>query len=92
MKEFNKSSLSMQTLNDRFASYIERVYFLERQNKLFEAQLRQLSVKYESKLGDLYTNEVRRLKLMIESLTTEKTAIDDEVEHMRRDVNELKNE
>jgi len=79
-------------LNNRFASYIERVRFLEQQNKLLEAQLRQLSVKYESKLGDLYANEVRRLKALIDSLNTDKALIDAELDHMRQDVNDLRRE
>ncbi|CAK8685300.1 glial fibrillary acidic protein-like [Clavelina lepadiformis] len=82
----------LKGLNNRFASYIERVRFLEQQNKLLEAQLRQLSVKYESKLGELYASEVRRLKAIIDSLNTDKALIDAELDHMRQDVNDLKRE
>ena len=66
--------------------------FLEQQNKLLEAQLRQLSVKYDSKLPDLYANEVRRLKSLIDSLHTDKALIDAELDHMRDDVDDLKRE
>jgi len=81
-----------QGLNNRFASYIERVRFLEQQNKLLEAQLRQISVKYDSRLGDLYASEVRRLKTMIDNLNTDKALVDGELDHMRQDVNNLKQE
>lgn len=79
-------------MNNSFASYIERVRFLEQQNKLLEAQLRQLSVKYDSKLGDLYASEVRRLKSMIDSLNTDKALIEAELDHLNQDVSDLKNE
>ncbi|XP_078483026.1 intermediate filament protein IF-C [Ciona intestinalis] len=82
----------LKGLNNRFASYIERVRFLEQQNKLLEAQLRQLSVKYESKLGELYASEVRRLKAIIDSLNTDKALIDAELDHMRQDVTDLRRE
>uniref|UniRef100_H2ZP54 IF rod domain-containing protein n=1 Tax=Ciona savignyi TaxID=51511 RepID=H2ZP54_CIOSA len=82
----------LKGLNNRFASYIERVRFLEQQNKLLEAQLRQLSVKYESKLGELYASEVRRLKSIIDSLNTDKALIDAELDHMRQDVSDLRRE
>nr|CAD10678.1 intermediate filament protein C [Molgula oculata] len=82
----------LKGLNNSFASYIERVRFLEQQNKLLEAQLRQLSVKYDSKLGDLYASEVRRLKSILDSLNTDKALIEAELDHLNQDVSDLKNE
>lgn len=83
---------NLQSLNNRFASYIERVRYLEQQNKLLEAQLRQLSVKYDSQLDELYVSEVRRLKTFIDSLKTDRTLIEAELEHMQNDVADLKRE
>jgi len=80
----------LKGLNNRFASYIERVRFLEQQNKLLEAQLRQQSVRHVSKLGDLYNNEVRRLKSIVDNTKTEKILIEHEVAEMRKDVQKLK--
>lgn len=60
---FNEKE-ELKGLNNSFAGYIERVRFLEQQNALLEAQLRQRSVKYGSKLPDLYTNEVEDWKLL----------------------------
>lgn len=79
-------------MNNRFASYIERVRFLEQQNLVLEAQLRQLSVKYESQLDDLYSSEVRRLKSFLDALKTDRALIETEVEQMQSDVGDLKSE
>jgi len=80
----------LKGLNNRFASYIERVRFLEQQNKLLEAQLRQQAVRHKSKLGDLYNREVRRLKSIVDNLKTEKVLIEHEGAAMRKDVAKLK--
>jgi len=82
----------LKGLNNSFAGYIERVRFLEQQNALLEAQLRQRSVKYDSKLPDLYTNEVRRLETIIDSLHSDKALIDVEIDQMRKDINDLNEE
>lgn len=79
-------------LNNRFASYIERVRFLEQQNKLLHAQLRQQSTRHVSKLDDLYANEVRRLKQVLDNLKTEKVLVEHETAGMRKDVKKLKEE
>ena len=89
---FNLVFLSLKGLNNRFASYIERVRFLEQQNKLLEAQLRQQAVRHKSKLGDLYNREVRRLKSIVDNLKTEKVLIEHEGAAMRKDVAKLKEE
>ena len=81
-----------QGLNNRFASYIERVRFLEQQNKLLEAQLLQQSVKRASKLDMLYNNEKRRLKSVVDNLKTEQVVVKHEVTEMKKDVQKLKEE
>jgi len=80
----------LKGLNNRFASYIERVRFLEQQNKLLHAQLRQQSTRHVSKLDDLYANEVRRLKQVLDNLKTEKVLVEHETAGMRKDVKKLK--
>ncbi|XP_039250066.2 glial fibrillary acidic protein [Styela clava] len=82
----------LKSLNNRFASYIERVRYLEQQNKLLDAQLRQMSVKYDSQLDDLYNAEVRRLKGLLDALNGDRKMIEAEVEHMQTDVGDLKRE
>jgi len=80
----------LKGLNNRFASYIERVRFLEQQNKLLEAQLLQQSVKRASKLDMLYNNEKRRLKSVVDNLKTEQVVVKHEVTEMKKDVQKLK--
>lgn len=65
---------------------------MEQQNLVLEAQLRQLSVKYESQLDDLYNSEVRRLKSFLDALKTDRAHIETEVEQMQSDVGDLKSE
>jgi len=82
----------LKKLNNRFATYIERVRFLEQQNKLLDAQLRQISVKYESSLAEMYQAERRRLKSLIEAIHTDKQLFETEVEKLRADVVDMRSE
>uniref|UniRef100_A0A8C7E1W5 Glial fibrillary acidic protein n=1 Tax=Naja naja TaxID=35670 RepID=A0A8C7E1W5_NAJNA len=54
--------VEMMELNDRFASYIEKVRFLEQQNKVLVAELNQLRDKEPNKLADIYQEEMRELR------------------------------
>ncbi|EPY89684.1 glial fibrillary acidic protein isoform 1 [Camelus ferus] len=56
----------MMELNDRFASYIEKVRFLEQQNKALAAELNQLRAKEPTKLADVYQAELRELRLRLD--------------------------
>lgn len=82
----------LKKLNNRFASYIERVRFLEQQNKLLEAQLRQISVKYDSSLAEIYQSEKRRLTSGIEQTETDRQLLDTEVDKLRTDVADMRQE
>lgn len=65
----------LQGLNDRFASFIEKVHHLEQQNKVLEAEvtvLRQRSNE-PSRLHELYEQEIRELRARVEELTHEKS-------------------
>ncbi|KAG7476371.1 hypothetical protein MATL_G00082140 [Megalops atlanticus] len=66
----------LQELNDRFASFIERVRELEQQNKVLEAELLVLRQRHgePSRLKALYEQEVRELRAAVEEARGEKQA------------------
>ncbi|XP_078522727.1 neurofilament light polypeptide [Lissotriton helveticus] len=74
----------LQDLNDRFASFIERVHELEQQNKVLEAELLVLRQKHNepSRLRALYEQEIRELRLASEEATQEKQGLQSEREAM----------
>ncbi|KAM5171855.1 neurofilament light polypeptide [Mantella aurantiaca] len=74
----------LQDLNDRFASFIERVHELEKRNKVLEAELLLLRQKHSepSRLRDLYEQEVRELRLAHEEATGDRQTLRSERERL----------
>ncbi|KAM4616277.1 neurofilament light polypeptide-like [Polymixia lowei] len=66
----------LQDLNDRFASFIDRVHELEQQNKLLETELLVLRQRHvePSNLRTLYEHEIRQLRAAVEEACQEKQA------------------
>ncbi|CAO2645600.1 Glial fibrillary acidic protein [Lemmus lemmus] len=80
----------MMELNDRFASYIEKVRFLEQQNKALAAELNQLRSKEPTKLADVYQAELRELRLRLDQLTANSTRLEVERDNMAQDLSTLR--
>ncbi|XP_027890622.1 neurofilament light chain b [Xiphophorus couchianus] len=74
----------LQDLNDRFASFIERVHELEQQNKLLETELLLLRQRQAepSNLRALYEHEVRQLHAAVVEARHEKQAAQDHRDEM----------
>ncbi|XP_028662105.1 neurofilament light polypeptide-like [Erpetoichthys calabaricus] len=74
----------LQELNDRFASFIERVHELEQQNKVLEAELLVLRQKHvePSRLKALYEQEIRDLRIAVDEAKNERQAMQHERENL----------
>uniref|UniRef100_A0A8D1MZP3 Glial fibrillary acidic protein n=2 Tax=Sus scrofa TaxID=9823 RepID=A0A8D1MZP3_PIG len=80
----------MMELNDRFASYIEKVRFLEQQNKALAAELNQLRAKEPTKLADVYQAELRELRLRLDQLTANGARLEVERDNLAQDLGTLR--
>lgn len=86
----SNEKVEMMELNDRFASYIEKVRFLEQQNKVLVAELNQLRDKEPNKLADIYQEEMRELRHEVDQLSNSKARLEIERDNLLEDLNNLR--
>uniref|UniRef100_A0A3B4Z3W8 Neurofilament medium polypeptide n=1 Tax=Stegastes partitus TaxID=144197 RepID=A0A3B4Z3W8_9TELE len=82
----------LQGLNDRFAVYIDKVHYLEQQNKQIEDEIQALRQKQVSRtqLDDLYDQELQDLRSMLERIHHEKAHIQLDTDHIEEDIQRLR--
>uniref|UniRef100_A0A4W4DWH2 IF rod domain-containing protein n=1 Tax=Electrophorus electricus TaxID=8005 RepID=A0A4W4DWH2_ELEEL len=80
----------MQSLNDRFASYMENVSSLEQQNEILSAELEQLRGNRTSRIGDLYQEEMRQLRKNLNRLSADKARVEVNRDNLIEDNNRIK--
>jgi len=80
----------LKTLNSRFAGYINKVRALEQANKILEAQIEQLSSMKPTRVGDMYEDELSRLRQEISVLDREKAQLIVQLENMQGEAEKYK--
>ncbi|KAG2465374.1 neurofilament light polypeptide [Polypterus senegalus] len=80
-----KEKEQLVDLNDRFATYIEKVHHLEQQNKVLLVELEALRQRQNdpSRLHLIYEQEIRNLRALLDSETNEKMRMEAERDHLR---------
>ncbi|TSK62562.1 Desmin [Bagarius yarrelli] len=80
----------LQHLNDRFASYIEKVRFLEQQNQVLTVEVERLRGREPARIADHYEEEMRELRRQIEIVTNQKSRVEVERDNLADDLQKLK--
>ncbi|NWH38175.1 GFAP protein, partial [Chloropsis hardwickii] len=81
--------VEMMELNDRFASYIEKVRLLEQQNKVLVLELNQERDREPSRAADIYQEELRDLRRRVEHLATANARLEMERDNLAEDLGSL---
>uniref|UniRef100_H3DIE5 Desmin b n=2 Tax=Tetraodon nigroviridis TaxID=99883 RepID=H3DIE5_TETNG len=80
----------LQHLNDRFASYIEKVRFLEQQNQALTVEVERLRGREPTRISDMYEEEMNDLRRQVEILTNQRSRIEVERDNLADDLDKLK--
>lgn len=94
--ESNFSSLRLNEkellngLNSRFASYVEKVRYLEEQNQLLEKKIRDASARKEVDLGAEKREALRKLRAQIDDAAVAKVKAEMARDNLRGEASELK--
>ncbi|XP_040278062.1 peripherin isoform X2 [Bufo bufo] len=80
----------MQELNDRFASFIEKVRYLEQQNAVLVTEINQARSKEPTRAADLCQQELRELRRQLDALGKDRDHIQVERDNLAEDLSFLK--
>uniref|UniRef100_A0A8C1KTI1 Desmin n=1 Tax=Cyprinus carpio TaxID=7962 RepID=A0A8C1KTI1_CYPCA len=80
----------LQHLNDRFASYIEKVRFLEQQNQALSVEIERLRGREPTRIAEMYEEEMRELRRQVDALTNQRSRIELERDNLADDLQKLK--
>jgi len=89
----DKEKKDMQDLNERFASYIEKVRFLEAQNKRLADELEKLKSKWgiqTTQIKAMYETEVAEAKRLIDEAEKERLRLEQRVAALEEQLAELR--
>ncbi|KAM6946263.1 desmin a [Aplochiton taeniatus] len=80
----------LQHLNDRFASYIEKVRFLEQQNATLNVEIERLRGRETSRVADMYEEEMRELRRQVEAMANQRARMEVERDNLADDLQKIK--
>ncbi|KAK3534404.1 hypothetical protein QTP86_015238 [Hemibagrus guttatus] len=80
----------MQSLNERFVSYIEKVRVLEQRNDALRAELERWRGNGPSRLAELYAHEVADLRRHVDKLTNEKAIAEVQRDNFLGDIKRIR--
>uniref|UniRef100_UPI00358F1088 keratin, type II cytoskeletal cochleal-like n=1 Tax=Myxine glutinosa TaxID=7769 RepID=UPI00358F1088 len=87
----NQEKDALKVLNDRFASFIERVRFLEQRNKILQAQNNHFQTSgSDTNVGAMFEAFIRSLRKKLDCITGDKPKLESELQQMMAVVDELK--
>lgn len=90
----SNEKVELQELNDRFASFIEKVRYLENQNSGLQQELSQYKGEHEkgqpNRATELFQDELRELRRQLDTMGKERDQIEVERDNMAEDIAMLK--
>ena len=83
----------IKTLNNKFASFIDKVQFLQQQNKMLETKWRPLQRQKmaQSNMDNMFESYINNLRRQLETLGQEKLKLEEELGNMQGLVEDFKN-